>query len=57
MVVTSVGYLVSTKGNSLIVCPHVSDDDDIDGEIIIPKTWVLSVTSLVTGKPLKVKRR
>ena len=53
LIVHSVGHLLSKRGNSIIICPHITEENDIDGEIIIPKTWVVSMTTLKPGPRFK----
>ena len=51
----SVGFLLTDDENAMIVCPHLVGEnlEDGDGEVVIPKSWVVKVTDLVD----KPKRR
>lgn len=48
----SVGFLISSDDDCVTVCPHVvgEDLDQGDGELAIPKSWIVRIVDLVEKK-------
>ena len=43
----SVGWLVSETEERLVIVPHLTNDNDGDGELTIPKDWTQSIVELI----------
>lgn len=42
----SVGFVVSDTEDVIVVCPHMVDWEEGDGEIAIPKQWVKKIITI-----------
>lgn len=54
----SIGYLLREDENSIVVCPHLVGEamDEGDGEAVIPRVWVKSITELVDAPKRKARK-
>lgn len=40
----SIGFIINDAPDYYMICPHVMvDNNDIDGEIVIPKGWIKKI--------------